>query len=257
MLPPIVLLTDFGHQDPYVGQMKGVILRHAPGAPIVDLCHEISPCNVAQAAFMLHASYVFFPERSIFICVVDPGVGTARRLLLACLGGRFFLAPDNGLLNFLGNRETSWWVVGADASPVSSTFHGRDILAPLAARLALGEPPHRLGVPMISGLSASSVSGARFGPDILECTVIHIDRFGNCLLDVQISALLRTGRLWRMGRRIVAEADTYAQLRPGRIGLIPGSQGVMELAMNQAPCARALNLEVGRKVTLRPREKRP
>ena len=101
------------------------------------------------------------------------------------------------------------------------------------------------------------MSGARFGPDILECTVIHIDRFGNCLLDVQISAHLRTGRPWRMRRRIVTEADTYAQLPPGRIGLIPGSQGVMELAMNQASYARALNLKAGCKLTFRPRERRP
>jgi S-adenosylmethionine hydrolase len=256
MCSPIVLLTDFGYLDPYVGQMKGVILRHAPGVPLVDLCHEVEPGNVDQAAFMLQAGYAFFPENSIFVCVVDPGVGTARKILLARLREQFFLAPDNGLLNFLGNEGVSWWVVRADR-PAVNTFHGRDIFAPLAARLSLGEAPHNLGTPMIPGPPAPLPSSGRSDPDILACVVRHVDRFGNCLLDVHISALPRTGRTWRMGRRIVLEVDTYAELPPGRIGLIPGSQGVMELAMNQKSCAQVLGLRPGSKVLLlRKREER-
>lgn len=256
MYSPIVLLTDFGHLDPYVGQMKGVILRHAPDVPLVDLCHEVEPGNVEQAAFMLQASHAFFPKNSIFVCVVDPGVGTARKILLARLGEQFFLAPDNGLLNFLGNEVASWWVVSADR-PAINTFHGRDIFAPLAARLSLGEAPHGFGVPMISGPPAPLSSSGMLDPNILECVVQHVDRFGNCLLDVQTSALLRAGRTWRMGRRTVLEVDTYAELPPGRVGLIPGSQGVMELAMNQKSCAQALGLRPGSRVLLRMREEQP
>ncbi len=108
MLFPIVLLTDFGLSDPYVGQMKGVIQCHAPGAPVLDLCHDVLPHNIAHASFILQSSLEHFPARAVFVCVVDPGVGSDRALLMARMQERFFLAPDNGLLSFLLDHETRW-----------------------------------------------------------------------------------------------------------------------------------------------------
>lgn len=133
MLPVIVLLTDFGHVDPYVGQMKGVLLCHAPQATIVDLCHEVRAQDVRQAGFLLQGSCRHFPAGSVFVCVVDPGVGSARDILLAEFGGRLFLAPDNGLLSFLLDEPARWWRTQTDMSGASRTFHGRDVFAGLAA----------------------------------------------------------------------------------------------------------------------------
>lgn len=247
--PIVVLLTDFGHHDPYVGQMKGVILRHAPDAALIDLCHEIRTHDTRQAAFMLEASYVHFPDAAIFVCVVDPGVGTERGLLLAQWRERWFLAPDNGLLNFIP-RTASWWQLPAPPTEASRTFHGRDILAPLAARLARGEHPDTLGVGFHPNHAATSPADqmARIETDTIRCRVVHVDRFGNCLLNLPIQPVHAT---WRLGQgRNVDHAQTYADIAPDRIGVMAGSQGVMELAMNQTSCARHLGLGPGDKVTL-------
>ena len=246
----IVLLTDFGHQDPYVGQMKGSILRHAPEAVLVDLCHEIRPHDTRQAAFMLEASHAHFPDQAIFVCVVDPGVGTNRDLLLARWREHWFLAPDNGLLDFLHAHPAAWWKLPPPPSGSSQTFHGRDIFAPAAARLALGESPDVLGRrahPADPGSQKSS-RAARLDSETIACRVGHVDHFGNCLLDLPIQPLLRH---WRLPHgQEVDLAATYAEIAPGRIGLIAGSQGVMELAMNQQSCARCIGLSPGDIITL-------
>lgn len=250
MQPDIVLLTDFGHQDPYVGQMKGAILQHLPTATIIDLCHEIQPHAVAQAEFLLWASLKHFSLQSVFACVVDPGVGSARDLLIARQGERFFLGPNNGLLSFLDGA--SWWRVPDIARDVSRTFHGRDIIAPLAARLARGESPDAMGSPIPPGdLTPSSLTWVTVLPGELDCTVLHIDRFGNCLLNFRVQDHIPRGATWTLhtGETIV-ETETYADLPRNRIGLIAGSQGVLELAMNQQSCARALGLTPGDKVRM-------
>lgn len=248
MLHPIVLLTDFGLGDPYVGQMKGAMLRLAPTATIVDLTHDVLPHNVTQAAFLLRASRPHFPANSIFVAVVDPGVGTERALVLAQSSGHIFLAPDNGLLGFLPDNATLWRRIPQPAQ-ASPTFHGRDILAPLAARLATGLAPESVGAELDP---ATVIRLPR--PDLylehapLRCQVVHVDRFGNCLLDLPASAA--TGRVWRLGLHLVREVQTYADLAPEEIGMLAGSQTVMELAMNQQSCAKALGLGPGSTVQL-------
>ncbi len=247
MPPVIALLTDFGHVDPYVGQMKGTILQHAPGAVIVDLCHEILPHNAGQAGFLLQASRHHFPRNAIFVCVVDPEVGFQRNLLLARQAEQLFLAPDNGLLSFLGDLETSWWTIEPGPATPCHTFHGRDILAPAAGNLAMGADPASLGRPMARpGVRRSPIFWAIPEDDTFPCRVLHVDRFGNCLLNLRSADFSMTGHPWRLENgTLVKEARTYADLAPEEYGLLAGSQGVMELALNQDSCARRLGLAPG------------
>jgi S-adenosylmethionine hydrolase len=252
MSPVIVLLTDFGLQDPYVGQMKGALLRAAPQAAIVDLCHEVAPQDIAQAAFLLQASYRHFPDAGVFVAVVDPGVGSGRDILVARLGDRYFLAPDNGLLTFLLDEDAAWWRVGASFPDASRTFHGRDIFAPLAARLASGESPEALGVPLAPrDVVRLEFSWAAERDGVLDCRVLHVDRFGNCLLNLRRDVPLLPGRTWRTADgREVREARTYADLPPGCAGLLESSQGVLELAVNGGSCAAILGLSPGSEIRL-------
>ncbi|MDE2238229.1 MAG: SAM-dependent chlorinase/fluorinase, partial [Elusimicrobia bacterium] len=148
MAAVIALLTDFGLQDPYVGVMKGVIADLAPRAKVVDLCHGLPPQDVRGAALFLRQSAPYFPKATLFVVVVDPGVGSDRRVLYARTRRHSFLAPDNGALSWLPDPVLEWRSVVRRSlflAQVSSTFHGRDLFAPVAARLSRGLPPSRLG----------------------------------------------------------------------------------------------------------------
>jgi S-adenosylmethionine hydrolase len=252
MRPIIVLLTDFGLLDPYVGQMKGVILREAPDARIVDLCHEVVAHDSVQAGFLLQASHRHFPPQSIFLSVVDPGVGSSRSILLVQRENQFFLAPDNGLLSFLIDEPVSWWRIDAQAFAAGNTFHGRDIFAPIAARLALGATPQAFGSRVAPDtIMRHDLSWAEIGDPVVDCTVLHVDRFGNCLLNLRAEHFHESPRTWLLDDgRTVAKADAYASLAPGQIGLLAGSQGVLELAVNQGDCARTLGLAPGLNIRL-------
>jgi S-adenosylmethionine hydrolase len=252
MRPVIVLLTDFGHLDPYVGQMKGALLREAPDVAVIDLCHEVDAHNIMQAAFWLQASHPHFPPQSIFLNVVDPGVGAERSIVLARHENQVFLAPDNGLLSFLIDKQASWWRLSAKFAAASNTFHGRDIFAPLAARLALGATPEAMGSPMAPDmLVRHDLVWAAWDNDVLACTVLHVDRFGNCLLNLRAENFdAGDGTLHLDDGTMVAVVKTYAHLSPGQVGLLEGSQGVMELAMNQDSCARLLELSPSKTLRL-------
>lgn len=246
----IVLLTDFGHLDPYVGQMKGALLSHAPQVQLIDLTHEIMPHCIGQAQFMLQNSRRYFPENSIFLTVVDPGVGTSRPMLMAQDKKQFFLAPDNGLLSFLHTKLTTWWQLPAPSSNCSHTFHGRDLLAPVAAQLALGIPPDALGT-LIKGTSIvrQNLEPAIITPEHITCRVVHVDRFGNCLLNLPIQNL--SSIYWKLSTgHNIRLVHNYAQLGPEEIGLLAGSQQVMELAMYQKHCSRFLGLTPGQSLCL-------
>ncbi len=263
--PPVVgpvlgLLTDFGLADPYVGQMKAGLAGLAPGVPVVDISHGVRPGAVAQAGFFLAASARHFPAGSVLAAVVDPGVGTNRRILGLAAGGRLFLAPDNGLLGLVLARagqdspfpalhDLSAW---AARPGVSATFHGRDVFAPLAARLALGEPLDSLGPALDpASLAPPAWVAPRPGENGVEATVLSVDRFGNVVLNLDVGEW--AGRLARgvevAGRKVRA-ARTYADLSPGELGLMPGSQGFLELSLNQAPAADLLALAPGDTLSL-------
>ncbi|MGE4554431.1 MAG: S-adenosyl-l-methionine hydroxide adenosyltransferase family protein [Desulfovibrionaceae bacterium] len=266
-MPPVVLLTDFGTMDPYAGQLRGALATLAPGAPILDLTHGVAPHNVVQAGFFLSSSLGHFPAGSVFLAVVDPGVGTDRRIVLARFGSRFVLAPDNGLLGLALFRrpDAACWDCSRavarllDATPVSATFHGRDVFVPLAARLLAGEPPEALGVPVPADslVPAPMPDPAPFGafdPDGQQHTrVLHVDRFGNAvlgLLDHPVPAPGRPVVLVAPRRARLTCVTTYADIEPGEAGLLPGSQGFLEVAANRASAAALLGLASGMDVTL-------
>jgi len=257
---PIVLLTDFGLSEPYVGQMKGAVISRAPGIRIVDLCHNVAPYNIAQAGFFLATSRAYFPEGAVFAAVVDPGVGTGRRIVLLEARGQYFLAPDNGLLAPLlreGESARVWDVTPARASDASATFHGRDIFAPLAARLASGVLPEELGNEIsLSGLvRLPSIEPVRTRGGV-RAMALHVDRFGNCVLNLPCAAwagpLLEGIRLRLISpveRRLVPVA-TYDDIEAGSVGILKGSQGHLELAVRRGSAAAELGIAPGDAVVI-------
>jgi S-adenosylmethionine hydrolase len=260
---PVALLTDFGLTDPYAGQMRAALVRLAPGAAVLDVSHLVEPFAVDQAALFLAASSPHYPPDTIFVCVVDPGVGSRRRIVGAHIPdaddervGQDFLAPDNGLLGLIlaspaGERARIYDLSpAAEGYVASATFHGRDVFAPLAGRLAAGELMAGLGRRIEPReLVRPEWAEARPGRDGIDARVLHVDRYGNCLLSVRADLNPPrpvTGLRMSWGqRRPVLTARTYADLPAGAVGLLRGSQGFLELAMNQASAAEALGLRHG------------
>lgn len=266
-IPVIALLTDFGLDDPYVGQLKGVLATRAPQAKVVDLSHGLEPFCVAQAAFFARASVEYFPIGTIFVCVVDPGVGSDRRVVLLSWRERLFLAPDNGLSSLLlhdGAQGARAFNVSPCEPLSSATFHGRDLFAPLAARLANGERPESLGTEIDpASLVGEMWAAPREKGGRVFCSVLHADRFGNLVLnlptsewaarypvDVTLRAQAGVGRTVGFGtpgpsRMAVRVVNHYAELAPSELGLLAGSQGFLELALNQASARKLLGIGPG------------
>jgi len=258
MSPVITLLTDFGLRDAYVGAMKGVILGINPKARIVDLTHEIEPQNVKQAAYLLKTAYHYFPAGSVHVAVVDPGVGTERRPIAARLGQWTFVAPDNGLLTYAIQREDGPRVVEI-VNPrymlpgVSGTFHGRDIFAPAAARLSLGAPLSDLG-PEVPDPVLLPPPPQPAG-DVYPGSVIHVDRFGNCITDIEEAPFRRWATqavtMEAGGRTIRGLAAAYGEAAPGEAVALFGSSGHLEMAVTMGSAQLVLGLHIGSAVLLR------
>jgi S-adenosylmethionine hydrolase len=259
---PIVLLTDFGFRDSYVGVMKGVIRGLSRTVDIIDLSHNIVPQDVAEAAFVLASSYRYFPPGAIFVCVVDPGVGGKRAILYMGAGGQAFLAPDNGLLSVIAEEagRTDLRKVTAEQywlKDTSSTFHGRDIFAPVAARLAEGLDPSLLGpeVPHLARLELPSPIRAADGS--LRGEIIYIDQFGNLITNIREGMVRRTfgaapdhleARVKR--RSVPGLSTTYSDRQEGQLVALIGSSGYLEVAVNKGSAAVALGCEKGDSVAL-------
>ncbi len=237
----IGLITDFGDCDEYAGVMKAVILGLDPRAVIVDVTHAIEPQDIRQAAFVLRSAYRFFPPGSLLVVVVDPGVGTDRAILCVESDGRRFLAPDNGVLSFVIEPSLSPRCRVIDPAavargPVSATFHGRDLFAPAAGRLSRGEAPFALG-PEIPAQRLRHLEGlqAERTPDGgLLGRIVHVDRFGNLITNIEGDALegARGGmRIYAGGIRIEGLCRTYADAAPGSLLALVGSRGMLEIAV--------------------------
>lgn len=270
MAGPIVLLTDFGLDDAYVGVMKGVILRIDPRAMIVDLCHQVAPQGIAEGAFLLATSYRYFDPGAIFVVVVDPGVGSERRPIALKTPHGTFVGPDNGLFGpiaeQLGARATTdagrLALTGSEVEgvtlandryflpEVSATFHGRDIFAPAAAHLSAGVPIAALG-PRLADLIALPAAGPERRDGVLVGHVIHVDRFGNLITDLTGADLRQLARpvILIAGQRIAGISHHYAE-RTGLLALL-GSSGHLEIAKAGASAAAALDMGVGDEVILR------
>lgn len=250
----VTLTTDFGLDDEYVGVMKGVILRFAPAAGIIDLSHRIEPQNILQAASLLEAGYSYFPPNTLHVVVVDPGVGTSRKILWAKSGHYNFLAPDNGVLSkVIGDDSEAVFrsVTNSDLflSPLSGTFHGRDIFAPVAGHLAAGLPPSLLG-PEITPAQIIRLDFPKpvFSEDqqSLSGAVTGSDRFGNLLTNIHISDLAKLGPdpaklCVSLGDNVIGPPQkSYGDKPKGTLLALIGSRGYLEIARSMDNALRML-----------------
>lgn len=244
----IVFFTDFGAADVYVGQVKAVLRRLAPQVPVIDLAHDLPAYEVRAAAHLLDALKNAFDEGSVFLCVVDPGVGTGRGAVVVQADRRTYVGPDNGLLSVVAARAGQVSVSGILWRPaeLSHSFHGRDLFAPVAARIAAGTlPPEHL-----QPLPALAVT---FGAEDLE-EIIYVDHFGNACTGVRAVNAPAGGVLLAKGRRIAA-ARVFAEVPPGSRFWYENSHGLVEIAVNQGSAAQALALRVGDRVSWTDRER--
>jgi S-adenosylmethionine hydrolase len=255
-MPLISLTTDFGLSDHYVGVMKGVILSIAPEARIVDLSHQVSSYATGEAAFLIAQAYRYFPKKTVHLLVIDPGVGTARRPILAEAAGQYFVAPDNGVLGMIYEREKHKVRVISNESlfrkPVSQTFHGRDIFAPVAAHLAKGVPPAKVGKIVEDYLRPAGTAPERTGKHIWTGAVLKVDHFGNVVTNFRLSDFPGSHFELVLGPHVVTRiAFNYAGTRPGELFSIEGSSGYLEISTGQGSAARILGCEAGAPVELR------
>jgi hypothetical protein len=248
----IALLTDFGLKDHYAGVMKGVILRINPAVRIVDISHDVASQDVFGAYFTLANSFAYFPDGTVFAAVVDPGVGTERAVIAVETDRHLFLAPDNGLLGFLEKEGKIGRIVRVTnrryfLEPVSSTFHGRDIFAPVAAHLSLGIDLGELGPPVerLVRLEAPAPKVTREGVIVGE--IISIDRFGNLVTNISGARLPESDALEvRIGKKSIRGLSaTYGAGRKGALLAIVGSTGNVEISVNQGSAKKKTGARVG------------
>jgi S-adenosylmethionine hydrolase len=254
-LPVITLLTDFGSADYFVGAVKGVILSANPAAIIADITHDIPPQDIEAGAFTLLAAYPTFPAGTIHVAVVDPGVGSSRRAIVVQAGKRFFVGPDNGIFAYIYDREPSHKTFQITSEkyfrhPVSSTFHGRDVFAPVAAALSKGVRPASLGALITNEvrLSNSLTPEVRKNGEV-RGRIIHIDRFGNCVTNITRELLEDGSELVVGGKRIAKFREFYdgAGSEPFAIW---GSAGFLEISVKGSSAAKRLGVERGQRVVL-------
>lgn len=254
--PFITLLTDFGIKDYFVGALKGVILSLNPSAQIVDITHEIPKHDIEAAAFTLLAVADSFPASTIHLAVVDPGVGSSRKSLLIESGGQFFVGPDNGLFSFVmkdGARVFEITNTDYFRKPLSQTFHGRDVFAPIASAISNGIKPETLGMRTEEWVTLKSLRPAKL-KDGLEGRVIHIDRFGNCITnltrdDVRAEDIGSVVKL-KVGRqRVDSFRSFYGDTGDAKKSFaIWGSAGFLEISLENQSAAELLNIRRGDKV---------
>jgi S-adenosylmethionine hydrolase len=263
-MPIITLLTDFGLQDYFVGAMKAVILSIHSDASIIDITHEIPPQDIRAAAFNLLAVYKDFPAGTIHVAVVDPGVGSARRGIIIECADQFFVGPDNGLFSWICDREEKFRVIHLTNQklfrhPVSETFHGRDIFAPVAAALSSGVALTEFGPVIDNLIQLESLEPDRRDGGVTEATIIHIDRFGNCVTNLTREHLAEDqiaggAKLFLKGREVSAMRAFYADGGGdhGELCCIFGSAGFLEIAARDSSAAKILGAERGDPVLLLP-----
>ena len=249
----LTFLTDYGTADYYVAAVKGTVLRLAPGTELVDVSHEVPPGDVETAAFLLAAAAPAFPAGTVHLAVVDPGVGSSRRILAARTPAAWFLAPDNGLLTPVLDGAVSLRSVenaGLFQSAPGQTFHGRDRFAPAAAWLLRGGPEAALG-PEIGDPKRLPAPPPRRSPGRISGRVVHVDRYGNLVTDIP-ATWLPPGpcRAEVGGRTAIRRAGHYAEIPAGEAALLAGSLGTVELSLNGDDLARRWNAGRGVEVEI-------
>ena len=256
--PIITLTTDFGLADHFVGTMKGVILGLCPAAQIVDISHQVSAFEIAEAAFVVAQAYRYFPPKTVHVIVVDPRVGTSRRPILVEAAGQRFIAPDNGVLSLIyAHEKPKVRVISSEKyflKNVSRTFHGRDIFSPVAAHVAAGVPPARLGKLIDDYLRLNFEKPVRTGRRAWTGAILKIDRFGNMITNfhqADYPHLAERPFEFAVGLAKISKlAATYAESNPGDLFAVWGSSGYVEISSNQASAAKILGCGVGAPVEL-------
>ena len=263
----IALFTDFGLADPYVGQMHAVLARVAPGVPVIDLFHAVPAFNIRAGAYLLPAYAREFPPGTVFIAVVDPGVGGTRRPIMLKADGCWYVGPDNGLFELVRRRATGYECheIRWRPSQLSASFHGRDLFAPVAARLALGEIPDSMPVSRFperrspeSLLSrgemlqaaAAELTAPADGPwpdDLAE--IVYIDHYGNGITGLR-AATLPVERSIGIGGEVLRYARVFSDVPPGAAFWYENANGLVEIAVNGGNAAAQLGLKPGDPLTL-------
>lgn len=234
----VILFTDFGISGPYLGQMKGVLYRHDPRLPVVDLFAD-APRDPRAAAYLLAAYARDFPPPAVFLCVVDPGVGGERAACALRVDGQWFVGPDNGLLNVvaLRGRDVEWWDITWRPERLSATFHGRDLFAPVAAALAAGQmPPGR-------PCDAQARIDRAWPAD--DARVLYLDRYGNAITGIDAARLAEPGARLAVRGRLLPRARRYGDVAPGEAFWYENANGLVEIAVSQGSAGEALGLRFG------------
>ncbi len=258
--PIITLTTDFGLRDPYVAEMKAVVLGISPDSRIVDITHEIEKFNIRMGAYILAAASSYFPKGTIHVAVVDPGVGTRRRAVLVQAEDQYYVGPDNGVLALATERRGTRHIYGIEnpefmLPEISNTFHGRDIFAPAAAYLASGISPSEFG-PEIHGIVTSRFAKIRRRENSLAGEVIHVDGFGNIVTNLRERDLEAMGAKETINIQLEDTAlelklcRAYSEVQLQKPLAIVGSHSFLEISINQGEAAKTFDVSVGDKVTV-------
>ena len=258
--PIITLTTDYGTNDHLVGVLKGVILKINPDAQIVDITHQVTPFDLLDGALSIAAAYSYFPPRSVHVVIVDPGVGTERRPILVSGQNHYFLAPDNGVLSGIYEREHPVVVRHITSEhyflqPVSKTFHGRDVFAPVAAWLSKNWQPASMGEE-ITDFKRFAMPRPKEADGLLKGVVLKVDAFGNLITNFRVEDLPANAvekgevRLQIGSQPVTKLVPTFAQGLAGEAVAYIGSSGFLEVAMNKGSAARTLGLGRGTPVLL-------
>jgi len=256
--PILTLTTDFGLEDHFVGAMKGVILGICPDARIVDISHGVRPFAITEGAYLIAQAWRYFPTRTVHVVVVDPGVGTSRRPILVEAGGHYFIGPDNGVLAMVYLKEAAKVRLISNQAlfhhPVSRTFHGRDIFAPVAAHLAAGLSPVNAGDPIDNYLKPDFLKPHRAGKRTWIGQILKIDHFGNIVTNFHVDDfgdLAQRNFHLELGPVVVnILARNYAEGGPGELFLIQGSAGYYEVSLAQGSAAAKIKCETGAAIEL-------
>lgn len=250
----ITLITDFGTKDGYVGIMKGVMLRINPEVRVIDITHEIPPQDIFKAGFVLKNSYRYFPDNSIHLVVVDPGVGSKRRAILVEAGDHFFIGPDNGVFTFIYELETTKRVIELTneryfLQNISKTFHGRDIFAPVAAHLSRSISPESFG-DICNDVVRISIPKPEIESGTIKGIVSHIDSFGNLVSNIPEDLFTKPKREGEykifIGKEILRKVnDSYSEVKEGEVVAIFGSSGYLEISTRNQNAQQKLGLDKG------------
>lgn len=247
----ITILTDFGTKDSFVGAMKGVIASICPKVHVVDITHEVSPQNILEGALSLKFATPYFPKGAIHLAVVDPGVGSARRAIAIETEKAVFVGPDNGLLTLAAHDQKIRRVIHLTnrnffLEPVSRTFHGRDVFAPVAAHLARGISLSRFGK-KIKDFTKLRLPAVRKRAKIIEGDIIFCDRFGNLVTNIS-EKILGKGNNLRLSvgrRKIFGLCESYSETRVGGLLAMLGSSGFLEISRREGSAQKALKAKAG------------